>query len=154
MAHGRKTFFTTAGVIFVLLSFLASELWAVSVTETRMFAEGPYLFKIEFQVSVRGSFKKSPAQMTSLKVKIKNDRASTKALAVKAIRAYLQPQVYQDIETGGFSVTPAQWVTKFYRLPKAKQPLLREDSCIEVAFDDFAIRFSPRDRKFQGPIRP
>jgi hypothetical protein len=142
-----------AGALLALFFFTISDLWAISVSESRIFAEGPYLFKVEVQVGVRGRVKSNPLQMTSFKLKIKNDRASSKTLVVKAIRAYLQPQVYQDIETGGFSVTPAQWVTKFYRLPKAKQPLLRDESRIEIVFEDFAIRFNPRDRKFQGPIK-
>lgn len=153
MAHGLRSVLITAGALFTLVFFTVCDLWAISVSESRIFAEGSYLFKVEVQVNVRGRVKRNPFQMTSLKLKIKNDRASSKTLVVKTIRAYLQPQIYQDIETGGFSVTPAQWVTKFYRLPKAKQPLLREDSHIEIVFEDFAIRFNPKDRKFQGPIK-
>jgi hypothetical protein len=143
-------------VLGVALSFyilLIPHLWAFSVTEDRMFSEGPYLFKMEIQVSGRGSLKKIPMQMTSLKVKIKNDRASSNTLTVKSIRAYLDPQIYQDIETKGYPIAPAQWVTKYYRLPRAKQPLLGEQASIEIAFDTFTIRFSPRNRKFQGPIK-
>lgn len=153
MGHVLRPLFIAAGVLFTLIFIVVCELWAISLSETRIFAEGPYLFKLEIQVGIRGRVKRNPFQMTSLKLKIKNDRASSKTLAVKAIRVYLQPQVYQDIETVEFGVTPAQWVTKFYRLPKAKQPLLREDSRIEIVFEDFAIRFNPKDRKFQGPIK-
>ncbi len=118
-----------------------------------MFSEGPYLFKMEVQVYGSGSPKKNPMPMTSLKVKIKNDRASSKPLVVKSIRAYLDPQIYQDIETKGYPISPAQWVTKYYRLPKRNQPLMGEQASIEIAFDTFTIRFKPRERKFQGPIK-
>jgi hypothetical protein len=91
--------------------------------------------------------------MTSLKVKIKNDRASSNTLLVKSIRAYLQPQVYQDMETKGYPITPAQWVTKYYRLPKNKQPFLGEGAFIEIAFATFSLRFRPGERKFEGPIK-
>ena len=118
-----------------------------------MFSEGPYLFKMEIQVHGSGSVRKNPIRMASLKVKIKNDRASSQVLKVKTIRAFLQPQVYQDIETAGFPVTPAQWVTKYYRLSKQKQPLLGESAHIEIAFEDFIIRFDPQQKKFHGPLK-
>lgn len=142
----------TVGVVLVLQMFLISELGAFSIIESRMFSEGPYLFKMEVQVFGSGSSKKNPMKMTSLKVKIKNDRASSKNLTVKSIRAYLDPQVYQDIETQGYPISPAQWVTKYYRLSKGKQPLLGEQASIEIAFESFTIRFKPRERKFQGPM--
>jgi hypothetical protein len=140
-------------LILPLFLLLAGDLWALSITETRMFSEGPYLFKMEFQVQVRGSVRKNPSPMTSLKIKIKNDRASSRPLVVKTIRVYLYPQVSQDIETRGYPITPSQWVTKYYRLPKDKQPLLGDQATIEVAFETFAVRFNPRTRKFQGPIK-
>jgi len=140
------------GIALFLSIALIPDLRAFSVTGNQMFSEGPYLFKMEVQVSGRGSPKKNPLQMTSVKVKIKNDRASSKPLTVKTIRAYIDPQVYQDIETKGYPITPAQWVTKYYRLQKGKQPLLGEQASIEIAFETFTIRFNPRERKFQGPL--
>jgi len=89
--------------------------------------------------------------MTSVKIKIKNDRASSQVLKVKAIRAYLASNVFQDIETAGYPVTPGQWVTKFYRFSKGKRPLLSERSYILVTFEGFSIRFYPRERKFRAP---
>ncbi len=148
---GRARWLALA-ISLLLPIFLIPDLWAFSLTENKMFSEGPYLFKMEVEVNGRGSPKKNPMRMTSLKVKIKNDRASSKPLTVKSIRAYLDPQIYQDIETKGYPITPAQWVTKFYRLPKGKQPLLGEQASIEIAFDTFIIRFNPRERKFQGPM--
>ncbi len=148
---GRARWLALA-ISLLLPIFLIPDLWAFSLTENKMFSEGPYLFKMEVEVNGRGSPKKKPMRMTSLKVKIKNDRASSKPLTVKSIRAYLDPQIYQDIETKGYPITPAQWVTKFYRLPKGKQPLLGEQASIEIAFDTFIIRFNPRERKFQGPM--
>ena len=148
---GRPRWLALAIFLFLPI-FLIPDLWAFSLTENKMFSEGPYLFKMEVEVNGRGSPKKSPMRMTSLKVKIKNDRASSRSLTVKSILAYLDPQIYQDIETKGYPITPAQWVTKYYRLPKGKQPLLGEQASIEIAFDTFIIRFNPRDRKFQGPM--
>lgn len=148
---GRPRWLALAIFLFLPI-FLIPDLWAFSLTENKMFSEGPYLFKMEVEVNGRGSPKKSPMRMTSLKVKIKNDRASSRSLTVKSIRAYLDPQIYQDIETKGYPITPAQWVTKYYRLPKGKQPLLGEQASIEIAFDTFIIRFNPRERKFQGPM--
>ncbi len=144
---------TALGATLFLFFFFIPHLWAFTVIEERMFSEGPYLFKMEVQVFGQGRTKKNPMSMTSLKVKIKNDRASSKTLQVKAIRAYSQPQVFQDMETKGFPITPAQWVTKYYRLPKKKYLLLEEGAFIEIAFDTFTIRFNPRERKFQGPIK-
>jgi hypothetical protein len=141
------------GIAMSLYILLAPDLWAFSITENKMFSDGPYLFKMEIQVNGRGSLKKNPMPMTSLKVKIKNDRASSNTLAVRSIRTYLDPQVYQDIETKGYPIAPAKWVTKYYRLSKTKQPLLGAEPSIEIAFDTFTIRFYPRERKFQGPIK-
>jgi len=151
MSRSERTRWLALGIALFLLLLLIPDLWAFSVTENKMFSEGPYLFKMEVEVNGRGNPKKNPIRMTALKVKIKNDRASSKPLTVKSIRAYLDSQSYQDIETKGYLIIPAQWVTKYYRLPKGKQPLLGEQPSIEIAFDTFTIRFNPRDRKFQGP---
>ncbi|HYB21400.1 MAG TPA: hypothetical protein VEH09_10730 [Thermodesulfobacteriota bacterium] len=151
MSRSERTRWLALGIALFLPLLLIPDLWAFSVTENKMFSEGPYLFKMEVEVNGRGNPKKNPIRMTALKVKIKNDRASSKPLTVKSIRAYLDSQSYQDIETKGYPITPAQWVTKYYRLPKGKQPLLGEQPSIEIAFDTFTIRFNPRDRKFQGP---
>ena len=53
------------------------------------------------QVYGRGSAKKLPMSVGSVKVKIKNERRSSKTLEVKAVRAYLDRQVFQDLETKG-----------------------------------------------------
>jgi hypothetical protein len=122
------------------------------MSESQVFSRGSYAFKLEIQVNGNGAFKKHTATLTSLKVKIKSDRASSDVLKVKAIRVYMDPKVYQDIETLGYAVTPGNWVTKFYRLPKGKRPSLNERSYIEISFGGFLIRFQPHDRKFMGPI--
>jgi hypothetical protein len=153
VAPSPRFLLLTLGVALSLSPWLASELQAFSITEKKIFTQGPYLFQIEVQMSGRGSTKKNPMKMTALKVKIKNDRASSQTLMVKSIRAYLDPRIHQDIETAGYPVTPGQWVTKYYRLPKEKQPLLGEQGLIEIAFDTFLIRFKPRERKFQGPVQ-
>jgi len=126
---------------------------AFTVIESRIFADGPYLFKLEVQVYGSGSSKKLPLRVNSVKVKIKNERASSKTLEVKAVRAYLDPQVYRDIETVGYPVTPGQWVTKYYRLSKEKRPLLGEQGFIQIVFDGFTIAFNPKERKFHGPVK-
>jgi len=132
---------------------LPANLWAFSISETKIFAEKPYAFKLEVQMSGKGSLKKGDIRMSSLKVKIKNEKASSGGLKVKTIRAYLQPKVYRDIETLGYSISPGQWVTKFYRLRKEKQPLLGDGGHIEIAFENFNIQFNPRERKFSGPLK-
>jgi len=132
---------------------LPTNLWAFSISETKTFAEKPYAFKLEVQVYGKGSSKKGGFRMSSLKVKIKNEKASSGVLKVHAIRAYLEPKVYRDLETLGYSISPGQWVTKFYRLRKEKQPLLGEEGHIEIAFENFTIRFNPRERKFHGPLK-
>lgn len=154
--NGRRSGRAIATVLAVTLfqlAFFITDLWAFSIIEDKMFTDGPYLFKVEVQVSGRGSLKKRPMQLTSLKVKIKNDRASSKTLLVKSIRTYFEPQAYQDMETKGYSIVPAQWVTKYYRLPKNRQISLGEEAFIEIAFETFSLRFRPGDRKFQGPIK-
>lgn len=139
-------------MLFVLL-LLSADLWAFTIIQASNFKEGSYTFKMEVQVSGRGAVKKVPLRMTSLKVKIKNEKASSGVLKVHAIRAYLEPKVYRDLETLGYSISPGQWVTKFYRLRKEKQPLLGEEGHIEIAFENFTIRFNPRERKFHGPLK-
>jgi len=152
MRRLRNLFLTTVSVFFLAM-LLVNELWAFSINETRIFSSGPYVFKMEIYFNGTGSSKKSPLKMTSLKVKMKNDRASSDILRVKTIRAYINEKVYQDIETQGFTVSPGQWVTKYYRLRKEKQPTFNERGYIEIAFDNFTVQFHPRERKFQGPLK-
>ena len=132
---------------------LTADLWAFTIVETSNFKEGSYTFKMEVQVNGRGSIKKAPFRITSLKVKIKNERASSEILKVKTIRVYAEPMVYTDIETRGYSVSPTQWVTKYYRLRKEKQPLVSDRGFIEITFEKFAVIFSPRERRFLAPFR-
>jgi hypothetical protein len=108
---------------------------------------------MEVQVNGRGSVKKAPFRITSLKVKIKNERASSEILKVITIRVYTDPVVYTDIETRGFSVSPTQWVTKYYRLRKEKQPLVNDKGFIEISFENFSVVFSPQERRFLSPFR-
>jgi hypothetical protein len=138
---------------FSLQMVLSPDLPAFTIIENKVFTEGPFQFKLEVQVYGRGSAKKLPMAVSSVKVKIKNEKRSSKTLEVKAVRAYLAPQVFQDLETKGYPVTPGQWVTKYYRLPKEKRPLLGEQGFVQVVFDGFTITFSPRERKFQGPLK-
>jgi hypothetical protein len=139
---------------FTLISpfFLAADLWAFTITEKKIFKEGPYSFQMEVQIKGSGSLKKK-AKMTSLKVKIKNGKASSDILRVKAIRNYTESKVLSDIETRGYPISPGQWVTKYYRLPKKNQPFLGEKGYVEIAFENFVIQFMPRGRKFQGPMK-
>jgi len=143
----------TLGLTLFLQTILFSDLWAFTVVETKNFREGSLTLKIEVQVSGRGNLKKGPLIMSSLKVKIKNEKAGSENLKVKTIRVYAQPNVYLDLETRGYSVSPRQWVTKFYRLKKSKQFILNENGYIEIAFENFTILFNPRDRNFQGPLK-
>lgn len=138
---------------FLLHIFLSPPLFAFSASESRVFKEGPYSFRMEVQFRARGSLKKKTCRLTSVKVKIKNDQGSSAALKVRSVRAFSDAKVYGDIETLGFSVVPGNWVTKFYRLKKHKQPLIYEDGYVEVAFDNFRILFLPWERRLQGPIR-
>ena len=133
--------------------FLTADLWAFTIVETSNFKEGLYTFKMEVQVNGRGSVKKAPFRITSLKVKIKNERASSEILKVKTIRVYTDPAVYTDIETRGFSVVPSQWVTKYYRLRKDKQPVVNDKGFIEISFESFTVVFNPRERRFLSPFR-
>jgi len=129
------------------------DLWAFTIVETRNFKEGLCTFKMEVRVNGTGSIKKAPFRITSLKVKIKNERASSQILKVETIRVYTDPVVYTDIDTRGFSVVPSQWVTKYYRLRKEKQPLVKDKGFIEFSFENFAVIFSPQERKFLPPHR-
>jgi len=140
-------------VFFPLQMALSPDLLAFTIIETKAFNEGPFQFRLEVQVYGRGSARKLPMTVKSIKVKIKNETRSAKTLEVKTVRAYLDRQVYQDIETRGYPVTPGQWVTKYYRISKDKRPLLGEQGFVQVAFDGFTITFSPRDRKFLGPLK-
>ena len=146
-----------AGVVLGFTLFvtwvLSADLWAFTIVEDSHFKEGSYTFKMELQVNGRGSVKKAPFRITSLKVKIKNERASPEILRVRTVRVYTDPVVYMDIETRGFPVSPTQWVTKFYRLRKEKQPLMSAKGFIEIAFENFAVIFIPQERRFLPPVR-
>ena len=152
------TQFRRVSVSAVLLGFflsflLISELWAFSATESKLFHQGPFAFKLEIYLHGNGSLKKqNPIPISSLKIKMKNEKASSEVLRVKAIRIYLAPSVFRDIETREFSVSPGQWVTKHFRLRKEVQPLLGEKGYVEVVFENFSIQFNPRERKFFGPV--
>jgi hypothetical protein len=141
------------GLALCLQMIPSNNLWAFSINETKIVKESPYAFKMEVQVYGRGNLKKGPVRMTSLKVKIKNEQASPEILKVKTIRIYPEPKIYTDIETLGYSISHGKWVTKFYRLPKQKQPILSTNGYVEIGFENFAIQFNPRERKFEGPIR-
>ena len=138
---------------FSLQTVLSPDLPAFAIVENKVFTEGPFQFRLEVQVHGRGSVKKLPMTVRSVKVKIKNEKRSSKTLEVKAVRAYLDQQVFQDIETRGYPVAPGQWVTKYYRIPKEKRPLLGKQGFVQVVFDGFTITFSPRERKFLGPSK-
>ena len=148
----RLLWIAPIALAFTLLVPLA-DLWAFHIAETGHFKEGPYVFKMEVQVNGRGSIKKAPFSITSLKVKIKSERASSEILKVKTIRVYTDATVYTDIETRGYSVSPTQWVTKFYRLRKENQPLLNDKGFIEIDFEKFAVVFIPQERRFLAPSR-
>jgi hypothetical protein len=148
-----KSIFITLALFFFLQMAFSPGLFAFTIIEKKTFNEGPFLFKLEVQVYGSGSAKKIPLRVNSIKVKIKNERASSKVLEVKAVRAYRDAQVFQDIETKGFPVAPGQWVTKYFRFPKDTRPLLREEGFVQMVFEDFTITFSPRERKFLGPLR-
>jgi hypothetical protein len=133
---------------------LAADLQAFSIVKSKVFTEGDYTFQMEIQIyGSNVGKKKIPFKMSSLKVKIKNKRASSDTLKVHAIRAHLSPDAHQDIETKGYPISPGQWVTKFYRLPERKRPIIGEQGFIEIAFEPFTIRFNLRDRTFQGPVK-
>lgn len=148
----EKICFLLGTIIFGQLIF-APPLMAYSVAENKIFAIGPYAFKLELQVAGKGSFKKNPAlPVSSLKVKIKNERASSEILKLKAIRIFQEAEVYQDIETQGFIISPGKWVTKFYRLSRRVNVLVTKRGFIAMEFENFSIRFYPWEKKFQGPL--
>lgn len=153
MGRVLRVAYILCGFILFLQMTWPADLGAFYISETQTFQEGPYTFKMEVQVYGRGNPKKNPIRITSLKVKIKNGKGSPQALRVKAIRAYSGPQIHSDIETLGYTISPAQWVTKFYRLRKAQQPLLSDKGFFQIDFEGFAIRFNPRDRQFLGPTK-
>jgi hypothetical protein len=66
---------------------------------------------------------------------------------------YAEPMVYTDIETLGYSVSPSQWVTKYYRLRKEKQPIVSDKGFIEISFENFTVLFSPQEHRFLAPSR-
>ena len=141
-----------AGLFGLLQISFSSELRAFSVSETQIFQQGPYTFRLEIQASGPGKLKRDLIQLSSLKVKIKNERVSSLLLKVKAIRAFQEPNVFRDIETRGYSISPGQWVTKYLRLSKGKKPFLSDRGFIAIVFENFTIQFSPQERKFKGPI--
>lgn len=141
------------GFTLFLPLVLTANLWAFTISETSNFKEGPYTFKMAVQVNGRGSIRKAPFRITSLKVKIKNEKASSEILKVKTIRVYMEPMVYTDVETRGYSVSPSQWVTKYYRLRKEKQPIVSDKGFIEISFENFTILFSPQEHRFLAPFR-
>ncbi len=151
MVRLRKASAIILALALILIS--GSELQAFSITERKNYIAGPYTFTLEVQLYGKGRLlKKNPITVSSLKVKVKNERASSEPLKIKTVRAFYDPAVYSDIETTGFFVAPGNWVTKYYRLRKAKRPTLTEQGFIEITFQDFCLRFNPRDKKFQGPI--
>ncbi len=140
--------------LFILAQVsLPSDLRAFSVAETQIFRQGPYTFQMEIQASGPGKIKRDLIQISSIKVKIKNERASSEVLKVKAIRAFQEPNIFKDMETQGYSISPGQWVTKYLRLSKAKKPFLTPKGFIAVVFENFTIQFSPQERRFRGPIK-
>jgi hypothetical protein len=140
------------GLFFFFQLAFSPSLLAFTIIEKKTFKQGAFLFRLEVQVYGSGSAKKIPLRVNSVKVKIKNERASSRALEVKAVRAYLEPQVFQDLESRGYPISPGQWVTKYYRLAKEKRPLMGEKGFIQIAFDGFTLTFNPRERKFEGPL--
>jgi hypothetical protein len=144
-----KAIFIPLASFFVLQMAFSPDLFAFTIIEKKTFNEGPFLFRLEVQVYGSGSAKKIPLRVNSVKVKIKNEPASPKVLAIKAVRAYRNAQVFQDIETKGYPVAPGQWVTKYFRFPKDTRPFLGEEGFFQLVFEGFTINFSPRERKFQ-----
>jgi hypothetical protein len=152
MIRLRKIFAGVLFLVFFLPLFSTPEAAAFSASETKLFHHGSFAFKMEISVTGNGSLKKSnPIPVTSLKIKVKNEKASSEVLKIKAVRVYIAPTVFRDIETREFLVSPGQWVTKYFRLRKEVQPLLGEKGYLEIVFENFSIQFYPRERKFQGP---
>ncbi len=147
-----STALLAAGILGLGQISLSSDLRAFSVAETQVFRQGPYTFQLEIQASGPGKIKRDLIQLSSIKVKIKNERASSEVLKVKAIRAFQEPNIFKDMETRGYSISPGQWVTKYLRLPKAKKPYLTPKGFIAIVFENFTIQFIPQERKFRGPL--
>lgn len=140
------------GITLLFQLIFNVELLAYSITENKIFAIGPYAFKLEIQVSGPGNLKKgSSLTVSSLKVKIKNDRASSQDLKVKAIRIFQEPMVYQDVETKAFIIPPGKWTTKYFRLSRRSNHPITSQGFISIEFENFSIRFRLWEKKFQGP---
>jgi hypothetical protein len=153
MARFFKLVGSAFSILFLMQAIQGNELYAYSISETGYFSEGSYAFILEIQVYGNGSIKKKPIHLSSVKFKIKNDKASSEVLKVKRIRIYPEEKIFQDIETIGYFISPGQWVTKYYRLRKEKQVSLSETGYIEIAFEKFTILFKVREHKFQGPLK-
>jgi len=142
-----------AGLFGLVQICFSSDLQAFSsIVETQTFRQAPYTFKLEIEVSGPGKLKRDLIQLSSVKVKIKNERASSGVLKVKAIRAFQEPHIFKDIETRSFSISPGQWVTKYLRFSKGKKPFLSDKGFIAIVFENFTIQFNPQERKFKGPL--
>ena len=141
-----------AGLLALMQISFSSDLQAFSVSETQIFRQGPYTFKLEIQVSGPGKVRKELIQLSSLKVKIKNERTSPAVLKVKAIRAFQESNFFKDLETRSYSISPGQWVTKYLRFSKGEKPFLSDKGFIAIVFENFTIQFNPRERKFKGPL--
>jgi hypothetical protein len=153
MTRFGSIFFISISIAFFAVFFVPADSWAFTASEKQVFHQGPFAFKMEMFVKGNGSLKKQTSlPITSLKVKMKNERASSEPLKVKSIRVYIVSNVFRDVATREFAVTPGQWVTKNFHFRKELQPLLGEKGYIEVAFENFVIHFYPRERKFHGPI--
>lgn len=139
------------GIIFLLPLMFNNELFAYSVTESKIFAVGSYAFKLEIQISGKGNLKKSSSlPISSLKIKIKNDRASSQDLKVKAIRIFREPMVYQDVETKAFVIPPGNWTTKYFRLSRRGKHSITPQGFVSIEFENFSIHFRVWERKFQA----
>lgn len=152
MTRSRRFLLPVLFSLFLLPIPMTSELWAFSASASQLFHQGPFAFKVEISLTGNGSLKKtSPLPITSLKIKMKNEKASSEVLKVKAIRIHTNPGVFRDIETREIPISPGQWVTKYFRMRKQVQPVLGEKGYVEVIFENFSIQFHPRERKLYGP---
>lgn len=149
----RKKLHLILGITFLFQFFFNTELLAYSISESKIFAVGPYAFKLEIQISGQGNLKKSSSlSVSSLKIKIKNDRASSQDLKVKAIRIFQDSTLYKDIETKAFAISPGKWTTKYFRLSRRGNHSLTPQGFISIEFENFSVRFRLWEKKFQGPI--
>lgn len=138
------------GITFLFQLMFNNELFAYSVTESKIFAVGPYAFKLEIQISGKGNLKKSSSlPISSLKIKIKNDRASSQDLKIKAIRIFQEPMVHQDVETKAFIIPPGKWATKYFRLSRRGNHSITTQGFISIEFENFSVRFQVWERKIQ-----